>query len=1005
MKKLFALLLALALVLPMALVQPAGAAVEKEPFYALSWTDFDETKYPYLDGLLTTNFTNIGEYAILSLGDAKIQFGSYTDADVTKLANAMKERLEARPAGKRYWHLFGPLRILKLAPENVLFLEHGVEQMEDLTSALLKKMKEIDCPLDGVVIDTECFALGAWYLWGNSGNHSFDWYYKKNKNLYAQIVKNPKYKKLIRPLLEEYGFPFWPADPNNPHESEIFTMCPEKKSRDVDRYNRAYSIWNTVMRVHLNRYANQWLYEPLKTYYPDASCSDYQSHDSKSWEKIAGVGDDGVALSGGNSIRVGTASTYSYYFNHPNATEYADNKQYASYNDGVYEQSPFNSLLYEVNFTRHMYNSTETKQVAPWTASYLYARDGVSRWGSTAYYSELLYHLGMFDPEPFLHYNTKSEVGGEEGWEKTGQTMNAVMAALTEVAGFSDRKPIEMPQYWNAEYVVSGMYANGRNIWRITPNTDEVSLKAFKIKDSDPTFSVKGQTITFPKGKILKDATIPNVGSTGYWVETPANVTPVMTSDADRYAKYPSFLENFDSYANGPLTAEKLNPAYAWEFSGSASIANKALALTGDARLQNVDVPAKITAGDSYAKEQTWEMTFTLPSGLSSNAEIYLLKYAGDSAKNGTDGGIMIKGGKLYFSESRDGIVSYQALTDIKPGTYTVKRVMNFGNSNNFTYDLYLLDSKGKEITNTKNISTPSFTAIQSISFSTKSADKAVAVDNYKLYPSGLATDFELYDAAVGRNLIGEEADEARNRSTAYRMSWLNATGSATTKTVVAAYYEGGNLKSEKAVKTLTMKPGYDGVETGVVEVKAGQSVHVYLKDGTHQDVTYTEPGATESGNKTEPTKENNTNNNATKATTSGSKATTATKDPLTKPTRATKTPTRASRATKATQPGQTLAPGETLAPEETLAPGETLAPDETLAPGETLAPTESTDVPTGETKDNTVLIIVIAAVAVLAVAGGVTFFLLKKKKPAAPTEAPADEPEEIEELNDDPEA
>ncbi|MBQ7329756.1 MAG: hypothetical protein IJX01_07625, partial [Oscillospiraceae bacterium] len=70
-----------------------------------------------------------------------------------------------------------------------------------------------------------------------------------------------------------------------------------------------------------------------------------------------------------------------------------------------------------------------------------------------------------------------------------------------------------------------------------------------------------------------------------------------------------------------------------------------------------------------------------------------------------------------------------------------------------------------------------------------------------------------------------------------------------------------------------------------------------------------------------------------------------------------------------------------------------------------TLAPTESTDVPTGETKDNTVLIIVIAAVAVLAVAGGVTFFLLKKKKPAAPTEAPADEPEEIEELNDDPEA
>ena len=46
-----------------------------------------------------------------------------------------------------------------------------------------------------------------------------------------------------------------------------------------------------------------------------------------------------------------------------------------------------------------------------------------------------------------------------------------------------------------------------------------------------------------------------------------------------------------------------------------------------------------------------------------------------------------------------------------------------------------------------------------------------------------------------------------------------------------------------------------------------------------------------------------------------------------------------------------------------------------------------------------------IAAVAVLAIAGGVTFFLLKKKKPAAPTEAPADEPDDAPELNNDPEA
>ena len=987
MKKTLALLLILATLIPMVLVMPVSAAVAKEPFYSVAWTDFDETKYPYLDGLVTPNFSNIGEYARLTYGGASMLYGSYTDADVTKMAQALKKTLEARPAGTRYVHFFGPAKILKLAPDDVLFLEHGVEQLKNMLTDLYKKMAEIKCPLDGVVIDTEIYAMGAWYLWGNSGNHSFDWYYNKNKNLYAQIVKNPKYKKLIRPLLEEYGFPFWPADPNNPHESEIFTMCPEKKSKDVDRYNRAYSIWNTVVRVHLNRYITQWAYEPLMQYYPDASCSDYQSLDSKSWFKLAGITDDGLALSGGNSEKVGNVSTYSYYFNHPSETFYADHDQYASFNDAVYEQSPFNSLLYEVNFSRHMYSSTDTKMIAPWMASYLYSRDKAGRWNGTAYYSELWYHLGMFDPEPFLFYNTKSEVGGEEGWDLTGQTANAILAALSEVAGYADRKPIELPQYWNAEYVVSGMYAGGRNIWRITPNTDEVSLKAFKVKDSDPTFSVKGQTITFPGGKILKEATIPNVGSCGYWVETPANKTPIMTSDADRYAKYPSYLENFDSYANGTLTAAKMREDYAWQITGSASIANKALTLSGDARLQNVEIPAKITAGDSYAEDQTWEITFTLPSGLSADAEIILLQYEGKGGA--TDGGIKIKGGKVYYSDELSDAADFQELTDIKPGTYTLKRVMDFGDPDNFTYDIYLLDSKGKEITNAKGVAASSFTTITSISFSTKKANKAVSLDNYKLYPSGLATDFELYDAGSGRNIRGEELEQARTKDTAYRLSWLNGTNTTKTATVVAAIYEGGSLKSEKAVKTLTMKPGYDGVETGVVEVKAGQSVLVYLKGGAHQDTTSNQPDNNEDETKPQPTKGQEGNDPATKATDKATKSTKATK--ATKPTRATKTPTRASKATKATKPGQTLAPGETLAPEETLAPGETLAPDatnETMAPGETLAPDETVSETDGENRGpNPILLIIGVVVAGSAVAGGLTFFLLKKKKPTDPTE------------------
>ena len=452
MKKCFAILLALALLLPLGLVPTANAAgeVTVQPFYALGWSDFDEKTYPYLDGLVTTSFTNIGDKARLG----SMIYGQYTDEEVTEVAQNVKKQMDARPAGTRYWHVFGPAKIMKLAPKHVVYLDHGAIQLQDMFSAVLKKMKEIGCPLDGVVIDTEYIGMGSWYLYANTDKNSNN--YQKNKNIYAQIVADSRYATMIRPLLVERGFPFWP-NPSG-EKSEIFSICNVNKGAE---YDLARSIWDTCMRIHLNNYANAWCYGPLKAYYPEASLSDYQSHDSKSWMKLYGITDDGIALTGGSSIRVGTASSFSYYYARPGASFFDDHKQYASFNDGEYEASGFNGLLYDINFTRHMFSSTDTKQIAPWITSYMYGSKKPASMAYTPYYSELLYHLGMFDPEPFLSYTYVNEYA-EEGQKpsftspdylSTQKVMNEIMAELTRVAGFSDRKPIELPQYWNAEYV------------------------------------------------------------------------------------------------------------------------------------------------------------------------------------------------------------------------------------------------------------------------------------------------------------------------------------------------------------------------------------------------------------------------------------------------------------------------------------------------------------------------------------------------------------------------
>ena len=38
---------------------------------------------------------------------------------------------------------------------------------------------------------------------------------------------------------------------------------------------------------------------------------------------------------------------------------------------------------------------------------------------------------------------------------------------------------------WNESYVISGMYAGGKNIWRITPDTTKVSKKDFLVQNGD----------------------------------------------------------------------------------------------------------------------------------------------------------------------------------------------------------------------------------------------------------------------------------------------------------------------------------------------------------------------------------------------------------------------------------------------------------------------------------------------------------------------------------------
>ena len=958
MKRLIPLLLVVALLVPLCLTANADAA--KKEFYAVTWSN-------KVEGF--SNVKNLYNIGISMLGEnvkmGSLIYGSYTDAQVESMAQSLKATMDTRAEGERYVHFTTPSATMALMEKEVYF-DEATKQLTEMTTALFDKYAAIGGKIDGAMMSMLYPDMGASYV-----NQAA----AKDKKLYSKIVKDSRYKTQIRPLLEERGFVFYTENITD-YTPEIYGISGKAGAK----YSNCAAIWNTVMDIRLSTSIRQWAYEPMAKHFPNVHVADYQTTDTDAWMKPVSS-DGGVMGSGGNNLRAGNTSCDKFYANSPSDNGFYNKigisyKNLPTYMGTYYRQTAFNNFRYDMNVAKQVYIADANNDVCFWISKYSTAADNNDSIANTPYYAEQLYHLCMYDPKPFVAFFNTESVKGEE-LKQSATIVNDLLSEMNRIVGFADREPIQTPVDWNSEFVISGMKANGKNYWRITPNRDVVSKEAFKVKDSDPTFSVNGQTVTFPGGKIIADTKIATVGTLGYWVETPANKTPVVTSEKNRFAKYPAYIEDYESYSNGTeLKSTNVHEANAWTVNPKGSTikvetfaGSKVLSVTGDALLENTKIPGNLTLGDSYAKKQSWEVTITIPDGIASNAKMTLLNYKA-SGMDIDDGGFKLQGNTLYYAVGEADAEYepvYEKLLDVKAGTYTLKREMNFGQSYFCAYTV--TDGSGKVLKSAENIPVPAFSGtVTSIGMTCYDMNKKIQLDNYTLRVTGAGADLSVYDTALGTKV----ADGAKHTaSVTYRLSWANASQKDETATVKA---EIGN--SVKTLKTITLKPGCDGVEYGTVDVASGQSVKVYLETSIKDEKLEVAPEVTE------PTEE--TEEEAPAETTK-----------LTKPTRATKTPTRATKVTKATEAKKETV-GAVVATEATEATEATDVTSATEDVPDTTEATEVIDTPKDETEgDSNLLIIVIAAAAVVAVAGGLTFFLLKKKKSAnAPEAETFDDPE-----------
>ena len=182
MKKLLTLILALVLLAPMLPAKAETVAVK--PYYGIGSPDFDRAKFPNLEGrLMVSVVVENGEVYLSTSGASK---------NIEEVARAVKNTLDNYAEGMRTFVLHKSSDVFQLQ-EDTIYFEEGVEKLKAVFFQFIKAYAQIGGKLDGVVLDVEYVDTYNWYLYSKQ-------YTKGNKDVYKNIVANPRYKTDVRPL-------------------------------------------------------------------------------------------------------------------------------------------------------------------------------------------------------------------------------------------------------------------------------------------------------------------------------------------------------------------------------------------------------------------------------------------------------------------------------------------------------------------------------------------------------------------------------------------------------------------------------------------------------------------------------------------------------------------------------------------------------------------------------------------------------------------------------------
>lgn len=408
--------------------------------------------------------------------------------------------LKMMPDGRRAIDIHGISYDIMDGKENVVWWDKGTEQVRNHMIKYFEALKAEGAELDYIIDDME----------GDMSNWSI-----KKQEVADAIVNDPRYLTDIRPELESRGFRFGTEE-----QGDLYYVVNYTK----DKTKIAYNIWNRAMDGdRLAAYHNRAFYDVAKVYYPDVKLSNYGSSAYNGETKLITGASHRTYLGGAGKTHVGTHSSPVCYGS-------LIHLAYAGYAPEWYTQERFwrtayNAFLLDIMKCQSAVLSTKNGGLMPWIGlrDWNNSSGGYGNFFGTDYYQEFLFHTGLLKPDPFLIYNSGSSQEGDDL-----KLIQNIMYQLDDLCGFEDRRPLVTKAVdWNKRYVLSGMYAGGKNVWRITPDlyAPGVSMKNFIVDKDNMIFQIGNEIVDFPDGSYIYEPQT-KLSEYGYWVISPKGTSP-----------------------------------------------------------------------------------------------------------------------------------------------------------------------------------------------------------------------------------------------------------------------------------------------------------------------------------------------------------------------------------------------------------------------------------------------------------------------------------------------